>query len=158
MTCKDPNCLSCSYDRRYPNDPQRALVFDLANTFKEVITSIVAAYEVLREQPILTNSQFNEVLEMAWDNQMRNSKYSHDGLLHVTATLVALIDPAIVTRALSIEEQFITEEAAKEGLPLTDAKAAIDQVRLYIDNLRKAGLNLLSGTSVTDPHYTGVRQ
>ena len=158
MTCKDPNCLSCSYDRRYPNDLQRALVFDLSNVFKEAISAMVAAHAVLRDNPMIGQNAFNDVLNLAWTNQIQNSQYDQSGLLHVTAALVALVDPALVTRALSIEEQYITEAAMKEGLPPTDTKAAVDQVRLYIDNLRKAGLNLLSGTSVTDPHYTGVRQ
>lgn len=158
MTCNDPNCLSCSYDRRYPNDMQRALVFDLSNVFKEAISALVAAHAVLRDNPTMDQNAFNSVLNLAWTNQIQNSQYDQSGLLHVTAALVALVDPALVTRALSIEEQYITEEATKEGLPPSEVKAAINRVHLYIDNLRKAGLNLLSGTSVTDPHYTGVRQ
>lgn len=158
MTCNDPNCLSCSYDRRYPNDMQRALVFDLSNVFKEAISAMVAAHAVLRDNPTMGKNAFNDVLNLAWTNQIQNSQYDQSGLLHVTAALVALVDPALVTRALSIEEQFIWEAATKEGLDVLETTAAVDQIHLYVDNLRKAGLNLLSGTSVTDPHYTGVRQ
>lgn len=152
--CNDPNCIACTYDRKYPNDPNRFLVFEVANCMTKVCATFQRAQTAVdmaeaMNIPLSRQQVFNEALTKLFAGEVGDHGMP---ILHVLSVAFSLIPNVVIERA---KEMYLTNlqtegETAVDPALLAEAQ---DDVNRYLTEFLRSGANILSG-QMTGPRPT----
>lgn len=158
MTCNDPLCAACQFQREHPEEQRASLIFNLADTLRYLTACMTRANEKAQAfQPILEavgageegiSGLYNQLIENEWKEDLTGMAKP---LLSLTTVLFKLLPPDLLALTEEVYHADIRSFGAEQNLEPENTETAVTTAQKVELDILRVGDTYLQPSGVASP-------